>query len=88
MLNGMGIISTYRCIWCLVYNSPAFRLLLFVAKDALNICLAMERHKKNAVVLFDSVFVYLDSATTIEAVMRTLGRNSSGKRARSPKEKN
>jgi hypothetical protein len=43
--------------------------------------------KKNAVVGFDSVFVYLDSATTIEAVMRTQGRNLSGKRARSPKEK-
>ena len=84
MLNGMGIISTYRCIWCLVYNSPAFRLLLFVAKDALNICLAMERHKKNAVVLFDCVF---NTATTIAAVMRTQGRNSSGKRARSPKRK-
>ena len=34
--------------------------------------------------LFDRVFVYLNSATTIEAVMRTKGRNSSGKRARSP----
>ena len=40
--------------------------------------------KKNAVVGFDSVFVYLDSATTIEAVMRTQERNSSEKRARSP----
>ena len=84
MLNGMGIISTYRCIWCLVYNFPAFRLLLFVAKDGLNICLAMERHKKNAVVLFDRVFVYLNTATTIAAVMSPSGRNSSGKRARSP----
>ena len=41
--------------------------------------------KINTVVLFDRVFVYLNSATTIEAVMRTQGRNSSGKRARSPK---
>ena len=71
MLNGMGIISTYRCIWCLVYNSPAFRLLLFVAKDALNICLAMERHKKNAVVLFDCVFICFNTATTIGTVMST-----------------
>ena len=78
MLNGMGIISTYRCIWCLVYNSPAFRLLLFVAKDGLNICLAMERHKENAVVLFDCVFVYLNSATTIEAVTSPFGRSLSG----------
>jgi len=44
--------------------------------------------KKNAAVVFGSVFVTLVSATTIEAVMRTLGRNSSEKRARSPKEKN
>ena len=40
--------------------------------------------KKNAAVGFGSVFVTLVSATTIEAVMRTLGRNLSGKRARSP----
>ena len=45
----------------------------------------MERHKKNAVVLFDRVFLYLNTATTIAAVMSPLGRNSSGKRARSPK---
>ena len=45
------------------------------------------RTKKNAVVLFDRVFVYLNAATTIAAVMRTQGRNSSGKRARSPKKK-
>ncbi len=45
------------------------------------------RTKKNAVVLFDRVFLYLNTATTIAAVIRTLGRNSSGKRARSPKVK-
>ena len=37
--------------------------------------------------LVDCVFVFLNTATTIAAVMRTLGRNSSGKRARSPKRK-
>ena len=42
------------------------------------------RTNKNAVVLFDRVFVYLNTATTIAAVMRSLGRNLSGKRARSP----
>ena len=35
--------------------------------------------------LFDRVFLYLNTATTIAAVMSPLGRNSSGKRARSPK---
>ena len=40
--------------------------------------------KKTAAVVFGSGFVTLVSATTIEAVMRTQGRNSSGKRARSP----
>ena len=42
---------------------------------------------KTAVVLFDCVFVFLNTATTIAAVMRTLGRNLSGKRARSPPKK-
>ena len=37
--------------------------------------------------LFDRVFLYLNTATTIAAVMRTLGRNPSGKRARSPRKK-
>ena len=71
MLIGMGIISTYRCIWCLVYNFPAFRLLLFVTKDGLNICHGMGRHNKTAVVLFDCGFLCLNTATTIAAVMST-----------------
>ena len=55
-------------------------------KKAITNCIARKTiHKKNAVVSFDSVFINLNSATTIEAVMRTKGRNSSGKRARSPK---
>jgi hypothetical protein len=44
------------------------------------------RTKKNAVLLFDRVFLYLNTTTTI-AVMSPSGRNSSGKRARSPKRK-
>ena len=35
--------------------------------------------------LVDCVFIFLNTATTIAAVMRRLRRNSSGKRARSPK---
>ena len=41
--------------------------------------------KKAAVVGLGCGFVTMMSATTIEAVMRTLGRNLSGKRALSPK---
>ena len=45
------------------------------------------RTKKNAVLLFVHVFIHLNTATTIAAVMSPSGRNSSGKRARSPKRK-
>jgi len=41
---------------------------------------------KNAVVLFDRVFIYLNTATMI-AVVKTWGRNSSGKLDQSPKKK-
>ena len=67
----------YKCLAVHLYEMAAF---LYEVTNC--------HISKAAAVVSGSGFVALVSATTIEAVMRTLGRNLSGKRARSPKEKN